>query len=223
VGSVCLDRLPSLPENSPDAPSWRASPCAPIRTCMRVTGRALERLSRAEDGRIAYRMKRPLPDGTTHLLFTGLEFLRRVASLVPPPRALLARLLYGERAGLQLSCRFVRRDHHPVRRHALVHGPERAGRRAIAEQALAGAEHEGAVIRSSRGRRRRSAGGEEAHPPAPSRKGEGSGNAMRRPFRRRAPLRLRRCRSSSSSSSPRTRAWRRLCQGWTWPGSGCAE
>jgi hypothetical protein len=34
---------------------------------------ALERLSRAEDGRIAYRMKRPLPDGTTHLIFTGLE------------------------------------------------------------------------------------------------------------------------------------------------------
>ncbi|WP_395844788.1 transposase [Archangium violaceum] len=42
---------------------------------------ALARLSRAEDGRIAYRMKRPLPDGTTHLLFTGLELLRRVASL----------------------------------------------------------------------------------------------------------------------------------------------
>ncbi|HYO52752.1 hypothetical protein [Archangium sp.] len=34
---------------------------------------ALERLSRAEDGRIAWRMKRPLPDGTTHLFFTGLE------------------------------------------------------------------------------------------------------------------------------------------------------
>ncbi|WNZ62793.1 transposase [Myxococcus sp. MxC21-1] len=52
---------------------------------------ALERLSRAEDGRIAYRMKRPLPDGTTHLLFTGLELLRRVASLVPPSRANLTR------------------------------------------------------------------------------------------------------------------------------------
>jgi hypothetical protein len=37
------------------------------------------------DGRIAYRMKRPLPDGTTHLLFTGMELLRRVASLVPMP------------------------------------------------------------------------------------------------------------------------------------------
>ncbi|WP_275439095.1 transposase [Archangium violaceum] len=34
---------------------------------------ALERLSRAEDGRIAWRMNRTLPDGTTHLLFTGLE------------------------------------------------------------------------------------------------------------------------------------------------------
>jgi hypothetical protein len=52
---------------------------------------ALERMSRAEDGRIAYRMKRPLPDGTTHLFFTGLELLRRVASLVPPPRANLTR------------------------------------------------------------------------------------------------------------------------------------
>ncbi|WP_083680932.1 transposase [Archangium sp. Cb G35] len=52
---------------------------------------ALERLSRAEDGRITYRMKRPLPDGTTHLLFTGLKLLRRLASLVPPPRANLTR------------------------------------------------------------------------------------------------------------------------------------
>ena len=52
---------------------------------------ALERLSRAEDGRIAWRMKRPLPDGTTHLLFTGLELLGRLASLVPPPRTNLAR------------------------------------------------------------------------------------------------------------------------------------
>ncbi len=35
--------------------------------------------------------RRPLPDGTTHLLFTGLELLRRVASLVPPPRTNLTR------------------------------------------------------------------------------------------------------------------------------------
>ncbi|HYH97490.1 transposase [Hyalangium sp.] len=52
---------------------------------------APERLSRAADSRIAWRMKRPLPDGTTHLFFTGLELLRRVASLVPPPRSNLTR------------------------------------------------------------------------------------------------------------------------------------
>jgi hypothetical protein len=52
---------------------------------------ALERLSRAEDGRIAWRMKRPLPDGTPPLYFTGLELIRRTASLVPPPRVNLTR------------------------------------------------------------------------------------------------------------------------------------
>ena len=36
-------------------------------------------------------MKRPLPYGTTHLFFTGLELLRRVASLVPPPKLNLTR------------------------------------------------------------------------------------------------------------------------------------
>ncbi|WP_244239491.1 transposase [Corallococcus carmarthensis] len=36
-------------------------------------------------------MKRPLPAGTTHLFFTGLELLRRVASLIPPPRSNLTR------------------------------------------------------------------------------------------------------------------------------------
>ncbi|WP_395854762.1 transposase [Cystobacter fuscus] len=35
--------------------------------------------------------RRPPTAGTTHLLFTGLELLRRVASLVPPPRTSLTR------------------------------------------------------------------------------------------------------------------------------------
>ncbi|MFP2960706.1 transposase [Myxococcus sp. 1LA] len=63
----------------------------------------MERLSRAEDGRIDYRMKRPLRDGTTHLLFTGLELLRCVASLVPPPRANLTRFhgVFGPGARLR--------------------------------------------------------------------------------------------------------------------------
>jgi hypothetical protein len=36
-------------------------------------------------------MKRPLPDGTTHLFFTELELFQRVASLVPPPKLNLTR------------------------------------------------------------------------------------------------------------------------------------
>ncbi|MGA9522588.1 MAG: transposase [Myxococcaceae bacterium] len=47
---------------------------------------SLQRLSRREDGTLAYRMKRPGPDGSTHLLLTPLELLRKLAALVPPPK-----------------------------------------------------------------------------------------------------------------------------------------
>ena len=52
---------------------------------------SLQRLSRREDGTLAYRMKRPGPDGSTHLLLTPLELLRKLAALVPPPRFNLTR------------------------------------------------------------------------------------------------------------------------------------
>ena len=48
---------------------------------------AMERLSWREDGRLSYRLKRPAPDGSTHLVLTPLELLRLLAALVPPPRA----------------------------------------------------------------------------------------------------------------------------------------
>jgi hypothetical protein len=51
----------------------------------------MERLSASEDGRVAFRMKRPLPDGRTHLVFTPVELLRKLAALVPPPRSNLVR------------------------------------------------------------------------------------------------------------------------------------
>ena len=47
---------------------------------------ALSRLSRAAHGRLAYELKHPLDDGTTHLLFEPLELLEKLAVLVPPPR-----------------------------------------------------------------------------------------------------------------------------------------
>jgi hypothetical protein len=52
---------------------------------------ALERLESLSDGRISFRMKRPLPDGRTHLVFTPVELLRKLATLVPPPRSNLVR------------------------------------------------------------------------------------------------------------------------------------
>jgi hypothetical protein len=52
---------------------------------------SLERLSALPDGRLAYRMKRPSPTGQTHLVLAPVTFLRRLAALVPPPRANLVR------------------------------------------------------------------------------------------------------------------------------------
>ena len=52
---------------------------------------ALSRLSELDDGRYAYRMKRPLPDGRTHLVLDGVGLLRKLAPLIPPPRFHLLR------------------------------------------------------------------------------------------------------------------------------------
>jgi hypothetical protein len=50
-----------------------------------------ERLSALPDGRLAIRMKRPLADGRESLVLEPIELLRRLATLVPPPRAHLVR------------------------------------------------------------------------------------------------------------------------------------
>jgi hypothetical protein len=52
---------------------------------------SLERLSALPDGRLAYRLKRPLPGGREILVLQPTELLRRLATLVPPPRRHLVR------------------------------------------------------------------------------------------------------------------------------------
>jgi hypothetical protein len=47
---------------------------------------ALGRLSRREDGRYAYALKYPLPDGSYELVLTGQQLMGRIALLVPRPR-----------------------------------------------------------------------------------------------------------------------------------------
>ncbi|MBK7952107.1 MAG: transposase [Deltaproteobacteria bacterium] len=48
---------------------------------------ALGRLEEMTDGRIAYRLKTPWRDGTTHVVMERRELLERLAPLIPPPRA----------------------------------------------------------------------------------------------------------------------------------------
>ena len=51
---------------------------------------ALERLSQLPDCRLSYRLRRPR-NGRTHLVLEPLEFLRKLATLIPPPRHHLTR------------------------------------------------------------------------------------------------------------------------------------
>jgi len=52
---------------------------------------ATERLSLLADGRVAYQLKNPYRDGTTHVVFEPLDFVGKLAALVPPPRFNLVR------------------------------------------------------------------------------------------------------------------------------------
>ena len=47
---------------------------------------ALDRLARADDGNLRYRLKRRFADGTDEIRLSPSELLRRLAALVPPPR-----------------------------------------------------------------------------------------------------------------------------------------
>lgn len=49
------------------------------------------RLSLTPQGRVRYTLKTPYRDGTTHVVFEPLDFLARLAALVPTPRVHLTR------------------------------------------------------------------------------------------------------------------------------------
>lgn len=63
------------------------------RLCRYITRPAVaeERLELQPSGDIRLRLKTPYSDGTTHLLFSGLEFVEKLAALIPPPRIHLTR------------------------------------------------------------------------------------------------------------------------------------
>ena len=51
----------------------------------------MKALRELPDGRFSYEMKRPLPNGRTHLVMTGVELLQKLTPLIPPPWANLTR------------------------------------------------------------------------------------------------------------------------------------
>ena len=48
---------------------------------------AVERLEELNDGRLAYALRTPWHDGTTHVVFEPRELMARLAAQIPPPRA----------------------------------------------------------------------------------------------------------------------------------------
>ncbi len=48
---------------------------------------ALERLESLDEQRLLYRLPKPRPDGCTALTLAPLEFIQRLAALIPPPRS----------------------------------------------------------------------------------------------------------------------------------------
>jgi hypothetical protein len=65
------------------------------RLCRYITRPALAegRLSLTPQGRVRYTLKTPYRDGTTHVIFAPLDFIARLAALVPKPRVHLTRYL----------------------------------------------------------------------------------------------------------------------------------
>jgi tetratricopeptide (TPR) repeat protein len=52
---------------------------------------SVERLALTAQGQVRYRLKTPYRDGTTHIVLEPVDFMARLAALVPPPRAHLTR------------------------------------------------------------------------------------------------------------------------------------
>ncbi|MCP4494354.1 MAG: IS91 family transposase, partial [Gammaproteobacteria bacterium] len=90
------------------------------RLCRYISRPALseKRLSLTSGGNIRYQLKTPYSDGTTHVIFEALDFISKLASVVPKPRVNLTRF-HGV---------FVGMPHHPNSKHRILVTPARRGK-----------------------------------------------------------------------------------------------
>nr|WP_250884147.1 transposase [Glaciecola sp. XM2] len=66
------------------------------RLCRYISRPAIseQRLSMTDHGKVRYELKTPYRDGTTHVFFDPIDFIGKLAALIPPPRLNLTRF-YG--------------------------------------------------------------------------------------------------------------------------------
>jgi hypothetical protein len=91
------------------------------RLCRYISRSAVseKRLSLTSAGNIRYQLKTPYNDGTTHVIFEPLDFISKLASLMPKPRVNLTRF-HGV---------FVGMPHHPNSKHRTLVTPARRGKK----------------------------------------------------------------------------------------------
>ena len=67
------------------------------RLCRYITRPAIaeRRLSLTHQGKVRYELKPPYRDGTTHVIFEPVDFIAKLAALVPRPKVNLTRLDEG--------------------------------------------------------------------------------------------------------------------------------
>jgi hypothetical protein len=63
------------------------------RLCRYISRPAIseQRLSMTQHGQVRYELKTPYRDGTTHVFFSPIDFIGKLAALIPPPRLNLTR------------------------------------------------------------------------------------------------------------------------------------
>ena len=63
------------------------------RLCLYISRPAIseQRLSMTQRGKVRYELKTPYRDGTTHVFFDPIDFISKLAALIPPPRLNLTR------------------------------------------------------------------------------------------------------------------------------------
>ena len=88
------------------------------RLCRYITRPAIaeRRLSISPQGRVRYELKSPWRNGTTHVEFEPIDFIAKLAALVPPPRAHLTRFhgIFAPNANLRAQLTPAGRGRRPA-------------------------------------------------------------------------------------------------------------